>query len=80
MSTRKPKPRGRSFARGNKAASKGEPRTVPMSVRLPLSTAEKLAALAGDSRSRADVVIELIDEAAEVRGVDERDHAAALTT
>lgn len=67
MSTRKPKPRGRSFARGNKAAAKGEPRTVPLSVRLPLSTADKLAGLAYGRGSRADVLIELIDEAAEVR-------------
>ena len=67
MSTRKPKPRGRSFARGNQAASKGEPRTVPLSVRLPLSTSEKLAGLADGSGARADVLIELIDEAAEVR-------------
>ncbi len=63
MSTRKPKPRGRSFARGNKAASKGEPRTVPLSVRLPMSTAAKLAGLAYGRGSRADVLIELIDEA-----------------
>ncbi|OQC18980.1 MAG: hypothetical protein BWX70_03367 [Verrucomicrobia bacterium ADurb.Bin070] len=63
MSTRKPKPRGRSFARGNKAAAKGEPRTVPLSVRLPLSTAEKLARLAYGRGSRADVLIELIRHA-----------------
>ncbi len=63
MSTRKPKPRGRSFARGNKAASKGEPRTATLSVRLPLSTAEKLAGLAYGRGSRADVVIGLIDRA-----------------
>ena len=63
MTARKPKPRGRSFARGNQAASKGEPRTVPLSVRLPLSTAEKLARLAYGRGSRADVLIELIDEA-----------------
>ena len=63
MSTRRPKPRGRSFARGNKAAAKGEPRTVPLSVRLPMSTAEKLAGLAYGRGSRADVLIELIDEA-----------------
>ena len=63
MSTRKPKPRGRSFARGNKAAAKGEPRTVPLSVRLPVRTAGKLAGLAYGRGSRADVLIELIDEA-----------------
>ena len=67
MSTRKPKPRGRSFARGNKAASKGEPRTVAFSCRLPESTAYKLASLAYGRGSRADVLIELIDEAAEAR-------------
>ena len=64
MTARKPKPRGRSFARGNKAAAKGEPRTVPLSVRLPTSTADKLASLAYGRGSRADVLIELIDEAA----------------
>ena len=63
MSTRKPKPRGRSFARGNQAASKGEPRTVTLSVRLPRRLAEKLARLAHGRGSRADVLIELIDEA-----------------
>lgn len=63
MTTRKPKPRWRSFARGNKAAAKGAPRTVPLSVRLPLSTAEKLARLAYGRGSLADVLIELIDEA-----------------
>ena len=67
MSSRKPKPARNKFARGNKAASKGEPRTVPLSVRLPMSTAEKLAGLAYGRGSRADVLIELIDEAAEVR-------------
>ena len=63
MTARKPKPRGRSFARGNKAAAKGEPRTVPLSVRLPRSTAEKLAGLAYGRGSRADVIIGLIDDA-----------------
>jgi len=67
MSTRKPKPRGRSFARGNKAASKGQPRTAAFSCRLPESTAYKLASLAYGRGSRADVLIELIDEAAEAR-------------
>ncbi len=63
MSTRKPKPRGRSFARGNRAASKGEPRTVAFSCRLPESTAHKLASLALGRCSRADALIELIDGA-----------------
>lgn len=63
MSTSKPTRTRHTFARGNKAASKGEPRTVPLSVRLPLSTAEKLAGLAYGRGSRADVLIELIYEA-----------------
>ena len=63
MSTRKPKPRGRSFARGNKAAAKGEPRTVAFSCRLPERTAHKLASLAYGRRSRADAIIELIEDA-----------------
>lgn len=63
MSTSKPTRTRHTFARGNKAASKGEPRTVPLSVRLPLSTAEKLAGLAYGRGSRADALIELIDEA-----------------
>ena len=67
MSTRKPKPVRNKFARGNKAASKGEPRTVALSVRLPERTAYKLASLAYGRGSRADVLIELIDEAAELR-------------
>ena len=58
---RKPKPRGRSFARGNQAASKGEPRTVTLSVRLPRRLADKLADLAGTDRTRADVICALIE-------------------
>ena len=63
MSTRKPKPARNKFARGNKAASKGEPRTVPLSVRLPMSTADKLAGLAYGRGSRTDAIIELIEDA-----------------
>ena len=63
MTTRKPKPRGNAFARGNKAAAKNEPRTVAFSCRLPESTAYKLASLAYGRGSRADVLVELIDEA-----------------
>ena len=63
MSTRKPTRTRNAFARGNKAASKGAPRTVPLSVRLPMSTAAKLAGLAYGRGSRADVLIELIRHA-----------------
>jgi len=63
MSTRKPKPARNKFARGNKAAAKGEPRTVPFSCRLPESTAHKLASLAYGRGSRADAIIELIEDA-----------------
>lgn len=63
MSTRKPKPRKSTFANGNRAAAKGEPRTVPLSVRLPERTALKLASLAHGRGSRADVIIRLIEQA-----------------
>jgi len=63
MSTRKRKPRGKGFARGNKAASKGQPRTVAFSCRLPERTAHKLASLAYGRCSRADAIIELIEDA-----------------
>ena len=63
MTIRKPKPAPGKFARGNKAAAKGEPRSVSFTCRLPRTTAEKLAALAYGRSSRADVVIGLIDEA-----------------
>ena len=63
MSTRKPKSTRHTFSRGNKAASKGEPRTVSFTCRLPQRTAVKLAELAYGRESRADVVIGLIDEA-----------------
>ena len=61
MSTRKPKPTRNTFARGNKAASKGEPRTVAFSCRLPERLADKLADLAGTDRTRADVICALIE-------------------
>lgn len=61
--TSKPKPRGRSFVRGNKAASKGEPRTVTLSCRLPERTAHKLASLAYGRGTRTDAIIELIEDA-----------------
>lgn len=63
MSTHRPKPAPNKFARGNKAAAKGEPRTVSFSCRLPESTAYKLASLAYGRGSRADVIIELIEDA-----------------
>ena len=63
MSTRKPEPTRNKFARGNKAASKGSPRTVAFSCRLPESTAYKLASLALGRCSRADAIIELIEDA-----------------
>lgn len=63
MIARKLKPARNKFPRGNKAAAKGEPRTVPFSCRLPESTAHKLASLAYWRGSRADVIIELIDGA-----------------
>ena len=63
MSTRKPTPTRNKFARGNKAASKGEPRTVALSVRLPERTALKLASLAFGRGTRTDALIELIEEA-----------------
>lgn len=51
------------FAKGNRAAAKGDPRTVSLTIRIPTNTAEKLATLAYGRSSRADVVIGLIDEA-----------------
>lgn len=63
MSTSKPTRTRHTFARGNKAASKGEPRTVAFSCRLPERTAEKLAALAYGRGTRTDALIELIEEA-----------------
>ena len=63
MSTRKPKPGRNAFARGNKAASKGKPRTVPFSCRLPEGTACKLASLALGRCTRTDALIELIEDA-----------------
>ncbi|OQC23877.1 MAG: hypothetical protein BWX70_02729 [Verrucomicrobia bacterium ADurb.Bin070] len=63
MSTRKPTRTRNAFARGNKAAAKGEPRTVAFSCRLPESTAYKLASLAYGRCSRADAIIELIEDA-----------------
>lgn len=63
MSARKPKPARNKFARGNKAASKGQPRTVPLSVRLPERTAHKLASLACGRCTRTDAIIELIEDA-----------------
>lgn len=64
MSTSKPTRTRHTFARGNRAASKGEPRTVAFSCRLPERTAHKLASLALGRCSRADALIELIEEAA----------------
>ncbi len=63
MSTRKPKPARNKFARGNRAASKGEPRTVSFSCRLPERTAYKLASLAYGRGTRTDAIIELIEDA-----------------
>lgn len=63
MSTHKPKPGRHAFARGNRAASKGEPRTVAFSCRLPERVAHKLASLALGRCSRADAIIELIEDA-----------------
>lgn len=63
MIARKPKPSRNTFARGNKAAAKGEPRTIALSVRLPERTALKLASLAHGRGSRADVIIRLIEQA-----------------
>jgi len=48
---------------GNKAAAKGEPRTVSFSCRLPESAAHKLTSLAYGRGSRADAIIELIEDA-----------------
>lgn len=63
MTTRKLKPAPGKFAKGNKAASKGEPRTVPLSIRIPERTARKLAALAFGRCTRTDAIIELVDDA-----------------
>lgn len=62
MSTRKPK-HPTAFARGNRAAAKGEPRTVSLTVRLPERTAHKLASLAYGRGTRTDALIQLIDDA-----------------
>lgn len=62
MSTRK-KPTRNTFSRGNKAASKGQPRTVAFSCRLPERTAHKLASLAYGRGTRTDAIIELIEDA-----------------
>jgi len=64
MSTSKPTRTRHAFARGNKAASKGEPRTVAFSCRLPESTAYKLASLAYGRGTRTDAIIDLIEDAA----------------
>lgn len=64
MSTAKEPRKSRAAAmRGNRNAAKGEPRTVALSVRLPVRTAEKLAALAYGRGTRTDALIELIDDA-----------------
>lgn len=52
------------FARGNKAASKGEPRIVSLTVRLPVGTAQRLSDMAYGRCTRADMIIGLIEEAA----------------
>jgi len=63
MRPRKAKPAPGKFAKGNRAAAKGEPRTVTLSVRLPERIAYKLASLAYSRCSRTDALIELIDDA-----------------
>ena len=60
MSTRKRKSSPSAFARGNKAASKGEPRNCTLTVRIPASTADEIRRRAVNGRSRADVVIAAI--------------------
>ena len=60
MSTRKRKSSPSAFARGNKAASKGEPRNCTLTVRIPASTADEILRRAVNGRSRADVVIAAI--------------------
>lgn len=46
------------FARGNRAASKGEPRTVSLTVRIPASTDAEIRRRAErEGLSRADVII-----------------------
>lgn len=62
-----PRKKSTRFARGNRAAAKGEPRTVTLSVRIPVRTAEQLAGIAYGRGSRADALIEIIDDAAAQR-------------
>lgn len=60
MNTKKRNPRPTDFARGNKAASKGEPRTHTLTVRIPASTDAEIRRRAGGGKSRADVVIDAL--------------------
>jgi len=56
MSKRKKSPS--AFARGNQAASKGEPRNITLSIRIPASTDAEIRRRAEQSGgSRSDVVI-----------------------
>lgn len=58
MTTRKHKSARHAFARGNKAASKGEPRNITLSIRIPASTDAEIRRRAEQSGgSRSDVVI-----------------------
>ena len=58
MATRKPKSHKSTFAKGNKAASKGEPRNITLSIRIPASTDAEIRRRAEwEGISRADVII-----------------------
>lgn len=64
MNKRKPAQRKpSSFTRGNKAASKGEPRTHTLCLRIPASTDAEIRRRAVNGQSRADVVIAAIARA-----------------
>ena len=72
MSARKPKPRGRPFAAGNKAAAKpASERTVARTYRLPPRTLELIRAMveSGASVSDTGAIRDCVDARAATLGI-----------